>query len=209
MTNNRRATLAKAIKWIATTGEKLTLTIHTTAIGVMEDAQQTGDVTLMVDLYNALHTSQRKRSFTVWLYDFSPIRLKMNDETGLADRKGSGLLKEDSKMFKPWNIQGATDVTYWEYTRESAPTFLKASTLLKIVETATKRLERAEESDLLEPGINVKAVKEMLDEMAAVQAKFERRVMGKVAQLKEAKDSPNASQPRARKPKAIKEDAAA
>lgn len=142
----------KSIAKIGAMSGALAALVHETAIAMAEHAKEHGDMTLFVDLYNALHTSQRRKAFTAWLYDFTPIRLKIKDDIALA--KGSAILKADSKMYKPWDIDGLKAVTYWDYTRETNPSYLTTDSLLKMVENIGKRVARAIEKGELGDDIN-------------------------------------------------------
>lgn len=124
-------------------------------------------MTLFVDLYNALHTANRRKAFTAWLYDFTPIRLKVKDDVALA--KGSRILKPEEKGFTDWNLDGLAAVTYWDYTQERDPKALDADSILKAIERLAKRLDNAIEKDRVSPDLDVKAAHEYLAQLAAVK----------------------------------------
>jgi len=158
----------KSISQIATMGGKLAALVHETAIAMAEHAKEHGDMTLFVDLYNALHTANRRKAFTAWLYDFTPIRLKVKDDVAIA--KGSRILKPEEKGFVEWNIDALAAVTYWDYTQGRDPKLMDAAAILKAIERLSKRLEKAIEKDQVSPNLNVNAAHAYLAELAKVKA---------------------------------------
>jgi hypothetical protein len=158
----------KSIGRIAAMGGKLAALTHETAIAMAEHAKEHGDMTLFVDLYNALHSAQRRKAFAVWLSDFTPIRLKVKDDVALA--KGSRILKEDDKMYTPWDIDGLRAVTYWDYTKERDPKAMDADAILKAIERLSKRLDTAIEKGRISDDLDVEAAKGYLADLAKVKA---------------------------------------
>jgi hypothetical protein len=156
----------KSIAKIGAMSGALAALVHETALSMAEHAKQHGDMTLFVDLYNALHTSQRRKAFTAWLYDFTPIRLRIKDDIALA--KGSQILTADSKMFKPWDIDGLRAVTYWDYTKEANPTFLTSDALLKMVERIGKTIQRNIDNGTLGEDVDPAAALEYAERLAKV-----------------------------------------
>ena len=167
MTNATKA-FRSAIKQITALGGKLSDLVHNTAIAMATHASEHGDMTLFVDLYNALHTSNRRKAFAVWLYDFTPIRLKVKDDIALA--KGSRILKPEEKGYTEWNLEGLNAVKYWDYTTEKDPKAFDADSLLKAIERLTKRLDSAIEKGTVSPDLDVKAAHAYLTELSAVKA---------------------------------------
>jgi len=161
-------TFRKTINRIAAMGGALATLTHETAIAMANHAKEHGDMTLFVDLYNALHTAQRRKAFAVWLHDFTPIRIRVKDDVALA--KGSRLLKEDDKGFTAWNIEGLSTVTYWDYTKEASPSYLTSKVLTDMIERMTKRLERAVENETTAPDLDVDAAKAYLATLAKIVA---------------------------------------
>jgi len=158
----------KSISQIAAMGGKLAALVHETAIAMAEHAKEHGDMTLFVDLYNALHTANRRKAFTAWLYDFTPIRIKVKDDVAIA--KGSRILKPEEKGFVDWNIGALAAVTYWDYTTERDPKLMDADAILKAIERLSKRLERAIEKEQVSPELDVNAAHAYLAELAKVKA---------------------------------------
>lgn len=163
----------KSISQIAAMGGKLAALVHETAIAMAHHAAPAemgghGDMTLFVDLYNALHTANRRKAFAAWLYDFTPIRLKVKDDVALA--KGSRILKPEEKGYTPWNLEGLAAVTYWDYTAERDPKLMDADAILKAIERLSKRLERAIEKEQVSPDLDVGAAHAYLAELAKVKA---------------------------------------
>ena len=158
----------KSIAQIHAMGGKLAELVHTTAIAMASHAQEHGDMTLFVDLYNALHTATRRKAFAVWLSDFTPIRLKVKDDVALA--KGSRILKEAEKGFTPWDIEGLNAVTYWDYTQEKDPRALDADAILKAIDRLSKRLDKAIEKGTVSPELDTVAAHAYLAQLSAVKA---------------------------------------
>jgi hypothetical protein len=161
-------TFRKSIAQISAMGGKLAELVHTTALDMAEHAKEHGDMTLFVDLYNALHTATRRKAFAVWLSDFTPIRLKVKDDIAMA--KGSRILKAEDKGFTPWDIAGLAAVTYWDYTQEKDPRALDADAILKAIDRLTKRLDKAIEKGNVSPELDVDAAHAYLAQLAAVKA---------------------------------------
>lgn len=160
-------TFRRNIASIKATGEKLASLVHETAVGMARHAFEHGDMTLFVDLYNALHTAQRRKAFAVWLHDFTPIRIKVKDDVALA--KGSRILKEAEKGFTPWNLDGLAAVTYWDHTAEKDPRNLDADAILKAIERLGKRLERAVEKGQVSDDLDVDAASAYIAKLAAIK----------------------------------------
>lgn len=167
MSNELKA-FRSSIKQIAALGGKLSELVHNTAIAMAAHAKEHGDMTLFVDLYNALHTANRRKAFTAWLYDFTPIRLKIKDDVALA--KGSRVLKPEEKGFTGWNLEGLNAVTYWDYTAERDPKAFDADSLLKAIERLTKRLDNAIEKGNVSPDLDVGAAHAYLTALSEVKA---------------------------------------
>jgi hypothetical protein len=161
-------TFRKSIAQIHAMGGKLAELVHTTALAMAEHAKEHGDMTLFVDLYNALHTANRRKAFAVWLSDFTPIRLKVKDDVAVA--KGSRILKPEEKGFTPWDIAGLSAVTYWDYTTEKDPKAMDADAILKAIERLGKRLDRAIEKGHVSPELDVDAAHAYIAQLAAVKA---------------------------------------
>ena len=161
-------TFRKSIAQISAMGGKLASLVHETAIAMAEHAKEHGDMTLFVDLYNALHTANRRKAFAVWLTDFTPIRLKVKDDVAMA--KGSRILTPEEKGFTPWDIAGLAAVTYWDYTQEKDPRALDADAILKAIDRLTKRLDKAIEKGNVSPELDVDAAHAYLAQLAAVKA---------------------------------------
>lgn len=158
----------KSIAQISAMGGKLASLVHETAIAMAEHAKEHGDMTLFVDLYNALHTANRRKAFSVWLSDFTPIRLKVKDDVAIA--KGSRVLTEAEKGFTPWDIAGLAAVTYWDYTTEKDPKAMDADAILKAIDRLSKRLDKAIEKGNVSPELDVDAAHAYLAQLAAVKA---------------------------------------
>lgn len=158
----------KSISQIAVMGGKLASLVHETSIAMAAHAKEHGDMTLFVDLYNALHTSNRRKAFAAWLYDFTPIRLKVKDDIALA--KGSRILKPEEKGFTDWNLDGLNAVTYWDYTTGKDPKAMDADAILKAIDRLSKRLDRAIEKGQVSPDLDVDAAQAYIAQLAAVKA---------------------------------------
>lgn len=156
----------QAIARIKANGETLATLTHETAVSMATHAKEHGDMTLFVDLFNALHTAQRRKAFLVWLHDFTPIRIKVKDDVALA--KGSAILRETSKDFIAWNLEGLNAVKYWDYTVERDPVMLDASTFEKAIERLAKRLEKAIEQGKVSDTLDVDAAAAYLAKLAKV-----------------------------------------
>ena len=160
-------TFRKNIARIKQMGGKLAALTHETACQMAEHAKVHGDMTLFVDLFNALHTAQRRRAFLVWLHDFTPIRIRVKDEIALA--KGSRVLNEAEKGYTAWNLEGLTAVTYWDYTQEKEPRALDAAAILKAIESLSRRLDRAVEKGTISQDLDVDAAQAYIAKLAAVK----------------------------------------
>ena len=158
----------KSISQIAVMGGKLASLVHDTSLAMASHAKEHGDMTLFVDLYNALHTANRRKAFAAWLYDFTPIRIKVKDDVALA--KGSRILKAGEKGYTEWNLEGLAAVTYWDYTTEKDPKAMDADAILKAIDRLSKRLDKAIEKGNVSPELDVDAAHAYLAQLAAVKA---------------------------------------
>lgn len=167
MSNEATKSFRKNIARIKINGESLASLTHDTAVAMAYHAHEHGDMTLFVDLFNALHTAQRRKGFLVWLHDHTPIRIRVKDDVAMA--KGSGIQKETDKTFTPWNLDGLRSVTYWDYTKERDPKLLDAAAFERAIEALAKRLERAIEKEQVSPDLDIEAASAYLARLAAIE----------------------------------------
>jgi len=178
MSDTKKA-FRSSIRQIAAMGGKLAELIHSTSLGMAAHAKEHGDMTLFVDLYNALHTATRKKAFTAWLYDFTPIRLKLKDD--VAVEKGSRILKPEEKGFTDWNLDGLAAVMYWDHTAEKDPRAMDADAIVKAIERLAKRLDKAIENDRVAADLDIPAAQAYIKALSEVKPAHGLKLVPKAA----------------------------
>jgi hypothetical protein len=128
-------TINKNIRLIKDAGELLDTRIHETGVSIMQHAADHGDWSAMQRLYSALPKSGRRKAFVQWVIDFTP--LKFDDKLGI-------FLKAKSSK-REYDVQGANETPFWEYTKELVQT-VNVDKMLEIdnlIASAKKRIETA------------------------------------------------------------------
>lgn len=164
-------TFNKNVKTIATSGAKLDMLVHTTAVAGLLLIQNDGNVTRMDQLLAALPKGYRKQAFTLWVQAHSPIRWNGDGKIGLQ--------KADAKTFTPFNIEAAEQVPFWDFTQDDIRVGkLSLDVILAILKREAEKLAKAD-----------KATGEIKDEEGNVRFKVE----GNVVQLQRRVDAARAA----------------
>lgn len=126
--------------FIGRTGDKLDGLVHETAIGGLEIAQETRDCRHMDVLLKALPKSTHFRSFGQWVQAFSPIRWNGDGKIGMV--------KEGSKTYTPFDIEGAKAKPFWEFApkRERQVTELSPSAIIAYLQRELKKASAADDA---------------------------------------------------------------
>jgi hypothetical protein len=127
-------------KKIAVTGQRFNALVQDTLLLIYAHAEQHGDCTAIVTLYESMPASTRRQIMLQHVQTFTPIRL--NTSTMKA-----GMLKPEQKGYVPFNVAGATDKSWFQTadeTPEAAP--LTYDKLMKIVAGVISKAEKAREA---------------------------------------------------------------
>ena len=141
--------LGTAINSIKTRGSKLDSDIHTAAVSCLYHAEQYGDTTLMTRLLEAMPKSGRAKALVKWAEDFSL----------LAFNKEEKRFKLTSSKTKEWNIEGANETPFWEYTVEKEVGDLTIDALVKMV---VSKVQKASDNGKLKEGFTIQGLKTKL-----------------------------------------------
>jgi len=142
-------TVGKRIKSIAIRSAKLTGDIHAVAIQCLGHAQVHGDVTLIDRLAKALAKANAPEVFRNWVREYAPITWNGDDQVKL--------IPSTSKMFKPFNIEGAAENPYWEKIETKKPE-LTLEKLVKLLQGLEKRVTKANDEGQIAEGEDVAAM---------------------------------------------------
>lgn len=101
------------IALVRTTGDAFNNLVQETGIMILEHAQKHGDCTRALTLVKAMPASIRRTILVAWFSKYSPIRVvEKNDKVGL--------LKEGTKNYTPFDIEGAK-AEPWHALAEATP----------------------------------------------------------------------------------------
>jgi hypothetical protein len=140
--------IQKNIKTIVTNANKLNVLIHTTAVLVLEHANEHGDCTTALDLVNAMPASMRRTMLVQWFETYSPIRFNMKD--GLAVKVG--LLKAAAKNFTPFDIDAGREMPFYTLAEQNPEgKVLDFDAILKLVQGMAKRIDKQVEDGKVKP----------------------------------------------------------
>jgi len=140
--------IQKNIKTIVTTGNKLNMLIHTTAVLVLEHAKEHGDCSTAKDLLNAMPASMRRTMLKLWFESYSPIRFQMKD--GVAIKVG--MLKEAAKGFTPFNVDDARETPFFTLAEQNPEgKVLDFDQIMNLVKGLAKRIDKQIEEDKVKP----------------------------------------------------------
>lgn len=143
--------IKKVIDAIARTGKKLDLDIHTAAVSCLNHAQQHGDVTLCTRLVDAMPKSSRRKALIHWFASFGPLAYS-DKEKKFRVAKGRDI--------KPYDIEGATEKPFYDFTAERNP---EPYTLEKLVGFVQRKVAEMKEKETLKEG-DLVVLKQRLEE---------------------------------------------
>jgi len=141
--------LNTAIKSIGTRGKQLDGDIHLAAVSCLYHAEQFGDHTLITRLVNAMPNSGRPKALVRWVEDFSLLSFD----------KETKAFKITSSKKKVWNIEGASEMPFWEYLPEKDIAELSIDALVKFV---VGKIEKASDNGKLKDGFTMQGFKTKL-----------------------------------------------
>ena len=96
-----------ALKSIVGRAATLQNDIHKMGMLILSHAEQFGDARPVKTAFDKLPKGQRREAFIEWITTYSPIRFNMT--TGKV-----GLLGEDAKGFRPFDLKAANENPYYE-----------------------------------------------------------------------------------------------
>jgi hypothetical protein len=148
------------IKRIATTGAKLNILIHETALAILVHAapkdqggEGHGDVSRAQTLVMAMPASMRRTELIRWFTDYSPIVVKNNEDWNSKMHKPETVAGAPNPLYRPFNIEAATANPFYERANanpEREP--MAFEDMVKMVERLGKRIEKQLEDGLVKEG---------------------------------------------------------
>jgi len=146
MAKSFNARMRDRFRSITTSGDKLNLYIHETAIMIATHAKEHGDCSLANEFVMSLPASMRREMLILWFGTFTPIVTK-NDDKWIAK-----MHKEGTKLFVPFDLDAGNETPFYklaEQNKEKAP--LDAEALLKMIEGLAKRATKSVEDGKAKP----------------------------------------------------------
>ena len=155
------AALAKAIKSIATRGQKLDRDIWEVGVSCLAHIAEHSNTTMLNDLVNALPKGARKHAFVEWALAYGSVRTLDRANPADADRiaKGQVFALDRSKSF---DLDGAV-ANAW-HTFKPEPDLLTAFDVHKAVAQLVKRVTKASRD-----GATLDGVQDALKQLKALE----------------------------------------
>ena len=141
--------LGTLINSISKRGKQLDQDIHNAGVSCLYHAEQFGDTTLLDKLVLAMPKSGRAKALVKWAEDFSM----------LAFNKEENRFKITNSNKKEWNIEGANNTPFWEYTIEKEVGDLTIDALVKLV---VAKVQKASDNGKLKDGFTIQGLKTKL-----------------------------------------------
>lgn len=159
------AALAKAIKSIATRGQKLDQDIHVAGVSCLAHIAEHSNTTLLNDLVNALPKGARKHAFVEWALAYGNVRTL--DRANEADQdkiaKGQVFALDRTKTFDP---DGAIANAWYNFKPEAD--LLTAFDVNKAVAQLVKRVTKASRD-----GAALEGVQDALKQLKALEQQLQ------------------------------------
>src|ERR1700747_2422476 len=113
---------------VRTNSAALNELIQNTAMDILEHARQHKDCTRAQQLVNAMPRSFRRSILIEWFATFSPIVTKDSDDWNAK------MHKPDSKLFRPFDLEGAAAKPWYEMAEDKPEKTYDFAALVKMVE---------------------------------------------------------------------------
>jgi len=141
-------TLSAAITRIGKAGAKLDTEVHDAAIQAMLHAKEYGDCTHLTRLLFALPKQSRAKAFKFYVTQFCPVYWAKSEKDGKVTE---GFRLSKTREDADWRIVAASEVFFWDYTKEVTQQEFDAEMLLRrlkgLVTTIDNKLEEMSEGD--------------------------------------------------------------
>lgn len=141
--------LGTAIKSIGTRGKQLDTDIHNAGVSCLYHAEQHGDVTLLTRLVEAMPKSGRAKALVAWAEHFGLVTFNKEEKR----------FKVTKPKNKQWDLEGANDVPFWEFTEEKEVGDLTIDALVKMV---VNKVQKASDNGKLKEGFTMQGLKTKL-----------------------------------------------
>jgi hypothetical protein len=148
--------------------------IHVAACSCLDHVREHGDTTGMVKLFNALPNGQRVKGLAAWVSNFSSKKLIMaqDDNKVWVAKLASKHKREDTDF----NISGACEVTFADFSQERDPVSMTVERLIKTLK------RNATNTETHADGITPKVTPEARDAASKLyQAAIDLGLVGKAA----------------------------
>lgn len=125
------ADTTKLVNSIGKRGTALQRDIHKAACSTLKHIVDHGDTTLAVRLMNVLPNGQRVKGLALWYKHFSGGKFHVR-----KDKKAGGWVGvlEKDRTPESFDLQGAVEVNYADFSEEKEPTQMTPEALLKYLE---------------------------------------------------------------------------
>lgn len=134
------AKIGRLITTIGKSGQKMDALIHQAACSSLVHASKHGDVTLMSRLVNSMPRSARREALIYWTSQHSPLVW-----TKGAEGNPSAFRLNKGKKAREFNISGACNTPFWDFSPEKNPAPFTIDRLVKLVQSKVKKaVERGE-----------------------------------------------------------------
>ena len=159
------AALAKAIKSIATRGQKLDRDIWEVGVSCLAHIAEHSNTTMLNDLVNALPKGARKHAFVEWALAYGSVRTLDRANPADADRiaKGQVFALDRTKQF---DLDGAVQNAWYNFKPE--PDLLTAFDVHKAVAQLVKRVTKASRD-----GVSLDGVQDALKQLKALEQQLQ------------------------------------
>lgn len=125
------ADTTKLVNSIGKRGATLQRDIHKAACSTLKHIAEHGDITLAVRLMNVLPNGHRVKGLALWYKHFSGGKFSLR-----KDKKAGGWVGvlEKDRTADSFDIQGAVEVSFADFSEEKEPTQMTPDALLKYLE---------------------------------------------------------------------------
>jgi hypothetical protein len=143
-------TIAEALEQIpllATDAAAVQTRIHVIACSALDHVRDCGDTRAMVALLNALPKGQRVKALAHWVRSFSNGKLvmKVDKATNLWT---ADLSKSRAKDGSDFNISGACEITFADFTVERDPVSVTVESLVRNMVRASTNTDKHDGTDI-------------------------------------------------------------
>lgn len=154
----KKDALDKRIDAIVKRSNTLADDIHDVAVLCLVHAKDHNDPRKLDRLYSGLHKACRPEALKAWVEKYSPVRWNGDGKVGM--------LKQTAKNYTPFALDAAQADPYWT-PQEAVKKPLTLAMLKAMIAQMEKKLDKAEDNDLIAEGENVIEMRAFVKRMTA------------------------------------------